>query len=114
MEAVFAVMHANVERVRALLARAIEQVPEHLACMNRFHRWYCRSAHWRNTVRDQLLPWVLHDVDLGNQALEIGPGPGLATDLLRLRVDQLTALEINPNLAGDLRRRLAGSNVHVQ
>ena len=81
--------------------------------MNRVHRWYCRSGHWQRVVQDQLLPWVLGDADLGAEVLEIGPGPGLTTDLLRRRVTALTALEIDPRLATALRRRTAGSNVAV-
>jgi SAM-dependent methyltransferase len=45
--------------------------------------------------------------------LEIGPGPGLTTDLLRQRVDRLTAVEIDPTLAAPLRARLTGTNVEV-
>jgi ubiquinone/menaquinone biosynthesis C-methylase UbiE len=45
--------------------------------------------------------------------LEVGPGPGLTTDLLRTAVPRLTALEIDPKLAGSLSFRLRGSNVHV-
>jgi SAM-dependent methyltransferase len=73
--------------------------------MNRFHRWYCRSAHWRRTVRDRLLPWTLAGADLGAEVLEIGPGPGVTTDVLAARVPRLTALELDPRLAAALRRR---------
>lgn len=62
--------------------------------MNRFHRWYCRTGHWRHEIQDQILPWVLRDIDLGDDVLEVGPGPGLTTDVLAARVPRLTALEI--------------------
>jgi SAM-dependent methyltransferase len=81
--------------------------------MNRFHRWYCRTDGWRRTVREDLMPWVLRDADLGARVLEVGPGPGLTTDVLRSRVPALTALEIDPALAAALRARTAGSNVTV-
>ncbi len=81
--------------------------------MNRFHRWYCRTGRWRETVQQSLLPWVLRDADLGSHALEVGPGPGLTTDVLRARVPSLTALEIDPALASALRTRMAASNVTV-
>jgi SAM-dependent methyltransferase len=81
--------------------------------MNRFHRWYCRTDRWRATVEQSLLPWVLRDADLGSHALEVGPGPGLTTDLLRRRVPALTALEIDPALARALRKRMAETNVTV-
>ena len=45
--------------------------------------------------------------------LELGPGPGLTTDLLRQKVDSLTAIEIDPALAAALESRLCGSNVRV-
>lgn len=80
--------------------------------MNRLHRWLCRSDGWRSTVA-QRLPWAIGNVDLGANVLEIGPGPGLTTDLLRSSVPRLTALEIDPVLAGSLSSRVRGSNVQV-
>ncbi|HTM35715.1 MAG TPA: class I SAM-dependent methyltransferase [Terriglobales bacterium] len=80
--------------------------------MNRLHQWLCRSDLWRSTVA-QRLPWALGDTDLGSNVLEIGPGPGLTTDLLRTMVPQLTSLEIDAALASSLSSRLKGSNVQV-
>ncbi len=60
-----------------------------------------------------LLPWVDAAGDLGDDVLEIGPGPGLTTDLLRERVTRLTAVEIDGGLAALLQERLAGTNVEV-
>jgi SAM-dependent methyltransferase len=80
--------------------------------MNRLHRWLCRSDRWRSTVA-QRLPWAIGDTGLGANVLEIGPGPGLTTDLLRTSVPRLTALEIDPALATSLNARLKGSNVQV-
>lgn len=82
--------------------------------MNRFHRWYCRTGHWRHTIQDQILPWVLRDADLGDNVLEIGPGPGLTTDVLAHRAKDLTAVEIDTELAARLRDRFAGTNVTVK
>ena len=45
--------------------------------------------------------------------LELGPGPGLTTDLLRMSVKRLTALELDPKLANALTLRLQGTNVRV-
>src|SRR5690242_860430 len=81
--------------------------------MNRLHRWYCRSSHWRKTVRTRLLPWALSGIDLGDNLLEIGPGPGLTTDELHARVEKMTAVEVDPALADALTRRMAGTNVTV-
>ncbi|MEP1125366.1 MAG: class I SAM-dependent methyltransferase [Ilumatobacter sp.] len=82
--------------------------------MNHFHRWYCRTGHWRHAIQDQILPWVLRDVDLGDHVLEIGPGPGLTTDVLARRVAALTAVEIDAELAARLRGRFVDTNVTVQ
>jgi ubiquinone/menaquinone biosynthesis C-methylase UbiE len=81
--------------------------------MNLVHRWLCRSAGWRKQLETDVVPWVLQDVDLGPDVLEVGPGPGLTTDLLRPRVAHLTAIEIDPAQAESLRARLRGSNAEV-
>ena len=80
--------------------------------MNRLHRWYCRSNAWAATMRDQL-PWVLRGVELGDEVLEVGPGPGLTTDLLRKIASRVTAIEIDPRLAEALRQRTLGQGVEV-
>ncbi len=80
--------------------------------MNLLHHWLCGSGRWRKTLR-QRVPWVLSDADLGQNVLELGPGPGLTTDLLRLSVPRITALEVDPSLAEALSARLQGSNVVV-
>jgi 16S rRNA A1518/A1519 N6-dimethyltransferase RsmA/KsgA/DIM1 with predicted DNA glycosylase/AP lyase activity len=70
--------------------------------VNRIHRWLCKSEGWKRSLREQIVPWVLNDIDLGSNVLEIGPGPGLTTDLLRSRSERLTALEIDEQLATSL------------
>jgi SAM-dependent methyltransferase len=82
--------------------------------VNRFHRWYCRTGHWRHTIQDQIVPWVLRGIDLGDRVLEIGPGPGLTTDVVARDVRSLTAVEIDADLAARLRDRFAGTNVTVE
>src|SRR5690242_16484341 len=81
--------------------------------MNRLHRWLCRSARWRRSLEQTVIPWVLNGVELGSDVLEVGPGPGLTTDLLRPVIPRLTAIEIDPALANSLKARLQGSNVSV-
>jgi len=81
--------------------------------MNQLHRWICRSDHWKKKLKEKVLPWVLRDVQLGQNVLEVGPGPGLTTDLLRLRLKRLTAVEIDSRLADSLGARLRGTNVRV-
>jgi SAM-dependent methyltransferase len=62
---------------------------------------------------EKLLPWVLADATLGDDVLEVGPGPGLATDSLQHRTRQLTAIEIDPRLAASLTARLRDREVEV-
>jgi ubiquinone/menaquinone biosynthesis C-methylase UbiE len=81
--------------------------------MNRIHHWLCRSAGWRKELEETVMPWVLKRVDLGPEVLEVGPGPGLTTDILRPRIPRLTALEIDPALADALTARMRSSNVTV-
>ena len=81
--------------------------------MNLLHRWMCHSEHWKNQLRDEMVPWVLAGLDLGPDVLELGPGPGFTTDLLRQRCRHLTAIEIDANYAGPLQQRLQGANVTV-
>ena len=57
--------------------------------MNAFHRHVCRSERWRRRVERELLPWALQRVELGDDVLEVGPGPGVTTDLLRGRTRRL-------------------------
>ncbi len=80
--------------------------------MNRLHRWLCRSAHWRKVLEERV-PWVISCASLGPGVLETGPGPGLTTDLLRSKVQHLTAIETDPRLAASLRSRMLGTNVEV-
>jgi SAM-dependent methyltransferase len=86
---------------------------ERMLNMNLVHRWMCRSERRKKVLREELVPWVLEDSELGRNVLEIGPGPGLTTQLLQPRIEQLTAIEIDEKLAAALQRRFAGSNVRV-
>jgi SAM-dependent methyltransferase len=80
--------------------------------MNRLHHWICNSTRWRNTLEERV-PSVLADAELGDDVLELGPGPGVTSDILSRRVLHLTAIEADPRLAEALRGRLQGSNVKV-
>ena len=81
--------------------------------MNRGHRQLCASARWGRYIRDELVPWVVGERPLGGSLLEIGPGPGLTTDVLRSRTRRLTAVEADAKAAASLQQRLAGANVTV-
>jgi ubiquinone/menaquinone biosynthesis C-methylase UbiE len=80
--------------------------------MNSLHHRLCRSERWRQALQKRV-PWVLSGADLGQNVLEIGPGPGLTTDLLRPAVRRLTAIELDANSAESLRSRLRSTNVEV-
>ena len=81
--------------------------------MNRIHHWLCRSNSWQRKLQDNLIPWALRDVELGDDVLELGPGPGLTTNILRHRFSNLTSIEIDPELEASLRSRTSGTNIEV-
>ncbi|MDA0351330.1 MAG: class I SAM-dependent methyltransferase [Chloroflexi bacterium] len=74
--------------------------------MNQTHLELCASAEWAETVQKYILPWVLDGVDLGDDVLEIGPGPGRTTDVIAGVVPRLTAVEIDHDLATALAARV--------
>lgn len=82
--------------------------------MNRLHRWYCRSSEWKQKLENDVLPWALSGVDLGDQVLEVGPGAGLTTDWLRRRSKSVTCIEVDFGLASFLGQRTVNTNVRVQ
>ena len=81
--------------------------------MNSGHLEFCASPQWRQTVEEMILPEALRGVDLGTDVIEVGPGPGFTTDVLRTRTPRLTAVEVDNDLATSLGERLAGTNVQV-
>ena len=81
--------------------------------MNAAHLEVCASEGWRQIVQELILPDALAGVALGDDVIEVGPGPGFTTDVLRTRTARLTAVEIDPDLARGLAERLAGTNVVV-
>lgn len=81
--------------------------------VNQRHLSTLSSPEWAERLKTELLPWVDSVGDLGDNVIEIGPGPGLTTDLVRGRVSSLTAIEFDADLAAALSRRLAGTNVEV-
>lgn len=81
--------------------------------MNDAHMQFCASEDWRRMVQEDILPAALHGVELGDAVIEIGPGPGFTTDVLRTMTAHLTAVEIDEGLAAALAARLAGGNVGI-
>ena len=79
--------------------------------MNRFHRYYCASPGWARLVRTTLVPAVLEGTELGPRVLEVGPGPGLTTEVLAGAAPELTAIEIDPALARATRDRVPTARV---
>jgi len=73
--------------------------------MNRFENWFCASSFWRYATRRRLLPWILAGSELGDHVLEIGAGPGAATEELRRRATRVTSLEYDHGFAASLARR---------
>jgi SAM-dependent methyltransferase len=80
--------------------------------MNVLHQRRCSSVGWANMVRDDLLPWALAGVELGDQTLEIGPGYGATTRVLVDRADAVTAVEVDKPMADRL-KRLYGDRARV-
>ncbi|MEX2247738.1 MAG: methyltransferase domain-containing protein [Dehalococcoidia bacterium] len=81
--------------------------------MNKAHLEFCSSDEWAESVRKWIIPGALANVELGDDVLEIGPGPGRTTDILKDMAPRLTAVEIDADLAAQLSARLAGTNVEV-
>jgi ubiquinone/menaquinone biosynthesis C-methylase UbiE len=76
--------------------------------MNRLENWFCGSSVWRYVTRRQLLPWILARTDLGEHLLEIGAGPGAATEELRRRAGRVTSLEYDRDLTVSLAKHNHG------
>lgn len=64
-------------------------------------------------MEEHIVPWVLQDLDLGENLLEIGPGYGASTKLLRRRTKRLTCVEVDARLAAALQRQELGPNVTI-
>ncbi|MFP5579133.1 MAG: class I SAM-dependent methyltransferase [Acidimicrobiia bacterium] len=81
--------------------------------MNDAHLELLASDDWRTMLRDLILPFAFDTMpagDLGTRVLEVGPGPGLTTDLLSQELDHVTAVELDPGLANALSGRYDGSD----
>jgi len=81
--------------------------------VNQAHLEFCASPEWRRMIEETILPEALRGAALGDDGIEVGPGPGLTTDVLRTVTPRLTALEFDADLAASLAERTAGTNVHV-
>jgi SAM-dependent methyltransferase len=82
--------------------------------VNENHARLCGSPEWAAFLESEVLAPLTAQIDLGDEMLEFGPGPGAATRWLRHRVKRLVALEIDPEAAERLADELAGTNVAVE
>ena len=81
--------------------------------VNENHAILCASPDWAEHLESEVLVPLVGAVDLGDEMLELGPGPGAATRWLRQRVKRLVALELDATAAARLAEELAGGNVTV-
>lgn len=81
--------------------------------MNENHARLCPSPEWAEYMQTEVLPWTVAHADLGEEMIEVGPGPGATTDWLRRHVKRLVAVEYEAQAADTLATRMAGTNVEV-
>ena len=81
--------------------------------MNENHAKLMPSPEWAAHIQDEVLPLATQGVELGADLLELGPGPGAATDWLRQRVTRLVAVEHEEEAAALLVKRFAGTKVEA-
>ncbi len=81
--------------------------------MNEAHLKLCSSDEWAESCKKYIIPGALVNITLGDDVLEVGPGPGRTTDILREMAPKVTAVEIDKDLASKLSARMAGTNVEV-
>jgi ubiquinone/menaquinone biosynthesis C-methylase UbiE len=79
--------------------------------MNLYETWFCGSQLWRWVTRRQLLPWMLQGSQLGEHVLELGAGPGAATEELSRLAGHVTSLEYDHRFAAKLGARVNHSSV---
>lgn len=77
--------------------------------MSRVERAFCRSAPWRAATGRLVLPWVLGDLALEGEVLEIGSGAGANAQVLVQQHPEirLVATDLDPLMVASARRRLS-------
>jgi len=80
--------------------------------VNKAHNLICSSRWWARSVEQDVLPWGLSSVDLGDDVLEVGPGFGATTRVLARRPGRLSVLELERHYCERLRREL-GDGIDV-
>jgi ubiquinone/menaquinone biosynthesis C-methylase UbiE len=71
--------------------------------MNRVHNLLCSSGWWARRAEQELVPFGVDGVNLGDDVLEIGPGFGATTRVLAERLAGLSVLELDPDYVRRLR-----------
>ena len=79
--------------------------------MNENHAKLCPSPEWAAWLQGDILPVLAAQADLGDEMLEIGPGPGAATGWLKDKVKRLVALETDEQAAAALAGKYPGVEV---
>ena len=87
--------------------------PASVDCMNE-NPALCSTPEWAEFMESEVLEPVTAGLDLGDEMLELGPGPGATTRWLRHRVKRLVAFELDPDAAARLANDLVGTNVEVE
>lgn len=73
----------------------------------------CGTPEWAAHIRDDVIRYMTGHAELGESMLEIGPGPGAATEWLRHEVKRLVVVERDETAAASLAARYEGTNVEV-
>lgn len=81
--------------------------------MNESHLQVLSSPRWAQLLDQHVRPWLEAGGGVGDDVLEVGPGPGLTTDMLLTLTDRVTAVEVDPDLAAQLAARLTDRGVTV-
>jgi hypothetical protein len=68
--------------------------------MNKRHAELLGTPEWAAFLHEEVLPVVTQGIDLGDDLLEIGPGPGAATDWLRPGQPRWLAVHSRPGPFG--------------
>jgi ubiquinone/menaquinone biosynthesis C-methylase UbiE len=86
------------------------EAPGYGRVVNENHK-LCSSPEWAEWLQTKVLPYLVRDVDLGEKMLEVGPGPGAATEWLRHRVRYLVTIEADREAADKLTESYGSTNV---
>lgn len=79
--------------------------------MNSLENWFCASKMWRSLTERKWLPVALEGTNLGEHVLEVGAGPGAATNALAARARRVTSLEYSHKFCVDLREKAGAASV---